>query len=281
MSCIASFAMNPSMPLAAAPREARESFRVLVKFGYAAKGCVYAILGVLALRVGLGRGARVAGEHDAMREVARYSFGDAALVVIGAGLFFYAIWRLLEAVADPHRVGRSWRGSTQRIGAFISAVGNAFVALTAIQLALGEHGGTKSSKVWAAMVLREAWGPALLVIVGAGIAGVGVFHAYEALTDRFCDRLELSRSSRVWRRYVIWSGRIGFIARGLLFAIIGVATIHAGATLDPHKAKGLREALRTFLEQPYGHALLVLAAVGLLAYASHLISTAPIRKLGV
>jgi hypothetical protein len=253
----------------------------LVKLGYAVKGCVYGILGILALRVGLGDGGRVANEHDAMHEVARYSFGDAALIVIGAGLFFYALWRFLEAVADPYRVGHSLRGSVQRIGALISAIGNSVVALTALQLALGERTGGKSAKVWAALALREEWGPTALVVVGACIAVVGVFHAHEALTGRFRDRLDLSGSSRAWRSYVTWSGRFGLIARGVLFAIIGVAAVHAGATLDPRKAKGLREALRTFVEQPFGHALLVLAAVGLLAYAVHLVSTASIRKLGV
>jgi hypothetical protein len=280
MRCIAAFEMNLSVPMPAAPPEARESFRFLVKLGYAVKGCVYALLGVLALRVGLGDGGRVAGEDDAMRQVARYSFGEAWLVAIAAGLFFYALWRFLEAVADPHRVGHSLRGLAQRTGALISAVGNGVVALTALQLALGERAGGKSAKIWAALALREEWGPALLVIVGASIAGVGVFHVYEAWTGRFCDRLDLSRSSRTWRSYVTWSGRVGLVARGSLFAIIGVAAIHAGASLNPHKAKGLREALLTFVEQPFGNALLVSAAVGLLAYALHLVSTAPIRKLG-
>jgi hypothetical protein len=273
--------MHLSVPVAVARSEAREPFRFLVKVGYAVKGCVYAILGVLAFRVGTGEGGRVAGEHDAMRQVARHSFGDAALAVIGAGLAFYALWRFLEATFDPYRVGLSLRGLAQRTGALVSAIGNGVAALTALQLALGERAAGKSPKIWAALVLREEWGPTLLMVVGACIAGVGVFHLYEALTDRFCDHIDLAGRSRGWKRYVTWSGRIGFIARGSLFAVIGVATVHAGATIDPRKIKGLREALLTFARQPYGHALLILAAVGLLAYALHLISTAPARKLGV
>jgi len=252
----------------------------VVKLGYAIKGCVYAILGILAFQVGVGDGGRLAGEKEAMRQVASHSLGDAGLAIIGVGLFFYAFWRFIEAAFDPYRVGHSLHGLAQRTGALMSAIGNGFAAITALQLVLGERETGKSPKVWAALALREDWGPPLLVVTGASIAGVGVYHFYEAVTDRFRERLDLTGSSPSWKSYVTWSGRVGLIARGALFALIGLAAIRAGSTLDPRQAKGLKETLQTFAEQPSGPALLILAAVGLLAYALHLISTAPIRKLG-
>jgi hypothetical protein len=269
-----------SLPAAVARSEAHEPFRAFVKLGYAVKGSVYGILGVLAFRVGIGDGGRLAGEKEAMRQVAHHSLGDAALVVVGAGLCFYALWRFVEAIFDPYRVGHTLKGVTQRTAAVFSAIGNGVAAVTAIQVALGELDAGKHPRVWAALALREDWGPALLVLVGVCIAGVGIFHAYEGLTASFCNRLDLSGSSRAWRVYVTWSGRVGFIARALLFVIIGVAGIRAGASLDPREAKGLREALESLARQPFGPALLVAAAVGLLAYALHLVTTAPIRKLG-
>jgi hypothetical protein len=259
--------------------EAHPPFRFLVKLGYAVKGLVYATLGVLAFRVGIGDGGRLAGEHEAMRQVARHSFGDAALVFVGSGLFLYALWRFIEAAFDPYRVGHSLKGATQRISALMSGIGNGFIALTAIQLALGERETGKHPRVWAALALREDWGPALLMGVGACIAGVGIFHMYEAFTGKFCDRLDLSGSSRAWRSFVNVSGRVGFAARGVLFSIGGVACFRAGESLDPRKVRGMRESLQSLLEQPFGPALLVATAVGLLAYALHLVTTAPIRKL--
>jgi hypothetical protein len=269
-----------SLATAVAHPQAHEPFRFLVKVGYAVKGLVYGILGVLAFRVGIGDGGRIAGEKEAMREVARHSLGDAALVVVGMGLFFYALWRFIEAAFDPYRVGHSPKGVTQRLAALISAIGNGVAALTAIQLALGEAAGSKHPKVWAALALREDFGPALLVFVGACIAIASAFYVYEGFTGKFCDRLDLTGSSRTWRRYVAVSGRVGYFARGALFAIIGAGAIRAGQSLDPRKVKGLREALASLMEQPFGPTLLVGAAVGLLAYALHLVTTAPIRKLG-
>jgi hypothetical protein len=269
-----------SLATAVAHPQAHEPFRFFVKLGYAVKGLVYGLLGVLAFRVGIGEGGRLAGEKDAIREVARHSFGDAALVVIGLGLAFYALWRFIEAGLDPYRVGHSPKGLTQRIAALMSGIGNGVAALTAIQIALGENASGKHPKVWAALALREDWGPTFLIGVGACIAAVGVFYLYEAFTGSFLERLDLRGSSFAWRRYVTESGRVGYLARGVLFAIIGIGAVRAGQSLDPSKVKGLREALHSLTEQPYGPALLVAAAVGLLAYAMHLVTTAPIRKLG-
>ena len=269
----------PTIPGAIAHPESHEPIRFLARLGYAVKGVVYGVMGVLALRVGLGDGGRLAGEHEAVREVHRHPFGDVALVVIGAGLACYAIWRFIEAAFDPYRVGRSLRGVAARVAALASAIANGAVALMALELAADESESRTSPKSLAVSVLREDWGPALLAAVGAGIAGVGIFHVVAAFTDRFCEHLDLRGRSRRLRRYVFWSGRLGFLARGILFAIIGVAALRAGLRLDPSEVKDFREALRTLLEQPFGPALLVGAAVGLLAYGLHLVATAPIRKL--
>jgi hypothetical protein len=269
-----------SAPAVVTRPQTYEPFRFFVKLGYAVKGCVYGILGILALRVAMGEGGRLAGEKEALRHVARQSFGDAALVVIGAGLFFYALWRLIEAVFDPYRVGGSFKGAAQRMAALVSAIGNGVAALTALQLALGEHDASKNPKTLAALALREDWGPALLVGIGCCLAGAGFVHLYEAATAKFCDHLDLRGSSRGWRRYVVLSGRVGHVARGALFVIIGGAAVQAGRKLDPREVKGLGEALSSLAQQPFGPTLLAAAAVGLLAYALHLVTTAPIRKLG-
>jgi hypothetical protein len=260
--------------------QSSDAFRFFVKIGYAVKGCVYGLLGVLAFRVAIGEGGRLAGEKEAMRHVARQSFGDAALVVIAAGLFFYATWRFVEAALDPYRTGSSLRGVIQRTAAVVSGIGNGFAALTALQLVLGKRDTGENPKVWAALALREEWGSELLVGIGCSIAGVGLFHLYEALTAKFCDHLDLRRGSRGWRKYVTLSGRVGYAARGCLFVIIGLAAVRAGQRLDPREMKGLAEALRSLTAQPFGSALLVAAALGLLAYALHIVTTAPIRKLG-
>jgi hypothetical protein len=63
-----------------------------------------------------------------------------------------------------------------------------------------------------------------------------------------------------------WATRIGFVARGVVYAVIGLLAIqvslHSGGKVTDQKG-----ALSTIAHQPFGHGLLVAAAIGFGAYA--------------
>ena len=61
--------------------------------------------------------------------------------------------------------------------------------------------------------------------------------------------------------------RTGFIVKGVLYVVVGVLALRVAAH-DGGRVTGTRGALRTVLEQPFGHALLLAAAVGLFGYAA-------------
>ena len=125
----------------------------VAKAGYAIKGLVYAIMGVLALQVAFGAGGRLAGEHEAVEHVGRQPLGEAALVIIGGGLLGYALWRAIEGLIDVHRDGHSWKGIGGRIAALGSAIVNGAVGVAAIQLAAGASGASDHDpKRWGAGV---------------------------------------------------------------------------------------------------------------------------------
>lgn len=259
--------------------EANPWIQKLGKIGYAIKGVVYAIMGLLALQVGLGEGGKVAGEHEAVEHVGRQPFGEVLLVAIGVGLLCYALWRFIEGLMDPHREGRTLRGVGGRITAIGSSVVNGAVGVAAIQLALGKASADHHPRGIVATLMHEPWGLAVIGIGGLIVTGVGLFHVYAGFTDRFTEHLELSRSSRVQRAWAIWSGRIGFVARGIVFSVVGVALIQAAITTNPREAKDMKDALQHLASQPFGPALLIAVASGLLAYGIHLITTVPYRRL--
>jgi nucleotide-binding universal stress UspA family protein len=60
--------------------------------------------------------------------------------------------------------------------------------------------------------------------------------------------------------------RTGFLVKGLLYIVIGVLALQVAAGLGG-RVTGTRGALLTVLGEPFGHTLLLIAAVGLFGYA--------------
>jgi len=58
----------------------------------------------------------------------------------------------------------------------------------------------------------------------------------------------------------------GNVARGVVFILIGGLVVDAGWTYDPQKSRGLDGALKTLAGTTAGPYLLMIVAIGLLAY---------------
>jgi Domain of Unknown Function (DUF1206) len=61
--------------------------------------------------------------------------------------------------------------------------------------------------------------------------------------------------------------RVGFLAKGVLYMVIGSLALQVAARAGG-RLTGTRGALTTVLRQPFGHTLLLVAAIGLLGYAA-------------
>jgi Domain of Unknown Function (DUF1206) len=66
--------------------------------------------------------------------------------------------------------------------------------------------------------------------------------------------------------WVEWAGRLGLVAKGAIYAIVGLLAIAVPLGLGG-KASDRQGALRTVAEQRYGEALLIALAVGFAGYA--------------
>src|SRR5688572_32469161 len=73
----------------------------LGRFGLAAKGVVYLIVGALAIQAALGTGGEVTDQDGAFRAVLRQPFGGVLLGILAAGLLAYMVWRIVQAVMNP------------------------------------------------------------------------------------------------------------------------------------------------------------------------------------
>jgi hypothetical protein len=123
------------------------------------------------------------------------------------------------------------------------------------------------------------YGNWLVVLAGLGVMGYGLYQCYKGYAAKFRKRLKIGEMSE---RGVLWatrSGRFGFIARGVVFLIVGGVLIQAALHYDSSEAKGLDGALQLLIQQSYGKWLLCLVALGLVAYGLYMLVEARYRRI--
>ncbi len=262
-------------------REARPWVIRLARFGYAAKGIVYMIIGGLALQSALGSGGETTGPVGAIQEVARQPFGKILLAAIALGLAGYAIWRFVQAIIDPEHEGSDLSGLVKRGSYLIRGLIYASFAATAGKILIGNGGGSSEGQEesMTAQLMSQPFGIWLVGIVGLVIIGAGLYQFYEGYSGKFKEELKLHEMNKAQQRWATFSGRTGLIARAVVYSLIGIFLLQAAWQADPQEAGGLGEALQTLASQPYGPWLLGLVAVGLALYGFYSLALARFRRI--
>jgi hypothetical protein len=256
----------------------------LARWGYATKGLVYLLIGVLALKLALGLGGAATSRAGALRVIDVGPVGRILLAIVTVGLIGYALWSLLRAVVDPEGAGHGLKGVAQRGGYAIIGVSYATTAYAALRIVLGSSGSgggagsDAATRSWTARLLALPFGVALVVVVGMVVMGVAAFLGYRAYAARLDRRLDLSRLGAQGRRAVLVLGRCGYAALGVVFGLVGLFLVVAALRHNPHEARGLGGALADLLQQPYGHVLLAVVALGLIAYGCYALVQARYRR---
>jgi hypothetical protein len=251
------------------------------RLGYATKGVIYMIIGVLATQAAIGAGGSTEGSKGAIMTIASQPFGRVLLGLAALGLIGYVIWRFVQACLDPEHQGRDVKGIVTRLGYAVSGIAYAVLAFFAARMALGMGGGgggDSSQQELTARLMSQPFGQWLVGIVGAIIIGVGLFHFYRAYKANFMQAYGggMSAAQRRWAKRI---GQFGLSARGVTFCIIGDFLIIAAVQADPSETKGLGGALQTLAEQPYGPWLLGIVALGMVAYGVYNFSQARYKRV--
>jgi hypothetical protein len=262
-----------------AARTASPWIEVYARFGHAAYGVVYVLVGSLAVQAALG-GGKAAGQQGALRAIMIAPLGKVILCLVAFGLLGYAMWRLFEGILDPDNEGRDVKGLGKRFNHVLNGVFHAFLALTAVQLALlGSSDGGGSPDDLTARLLQEPFGRLLTAGVGVGIVCAGLYQFYCAYRAKFMEELEPGRMGAGTRKWTRRSGRLGYAARGVVFVVIGVFLVQAALKTDPNEARGLGGALATLAHQPFGPYLLGVVAAGLVSYGAFMFVVARYRRI--
>ncbi|MEV4189996.1 DUF1206 domain-containing protein [Streptomyces toxytricini] len=255
-----------SFPWRARARGAANSSAVGIaaRWGLAARGVLYVLVGLIALRIAFGDSGGQADRGGALAVLSAQPLGSVLLWALGAGLVGMAVWRLSEALFGA--AGEGGHKARKRLASAARCVFYAFVAYSVLTFAAGESGsgsGDQQSKDVTARALDLTGGRWLVGFAGAGIVVAGVWIAGRAALRKYHKHLKLGAMSRKERRFTDVTGVVGGVARGVVFVVVGVFVTRAALTYEPNEAKGLDDALRSFAEMPTGPWLLALVAAGL------------------
>lgn len=243
-------------------------------------GLVHVVVAVLALRVAFGRPSSELDQRGAVSAIAAAPFGVVLLWLITIGLFAFGLWQILAAAVSFRWIKDKNKRTRRRLGALGRAIAGCAVAVLALRLLLADPSRSQSAsqRDWTARLLQLPGGRILVVVAGLVIIGGAAVLAFRGVTRSFVGDLETRRLTRATRTTIEWLGGIGFVAKAVAFAIVGVLVIIAGVALDPARSGGLDAALRTLAGQPYGNVLLVIVALGLICYGCYLAAEARYRR---
>lgn len=239
------------------------AFRTVARLGFATSGLLQLLVGVLAVQLALGGGGgQRTDQSGALGEVARTPGGAVVLWVGVIGSFALALWFVVQALLHraPDPKDR-WKDRAKDLG---KAVVYGAIGATALRFAMGSSSSSSgSSQRSTATLLNLPGGQVLVALVGLGVIALGGVLVRRGWTKRFTETIDVPGGTA--GRATVVLGEVGYVARGVAVAVVGILFVVAAFTADPKKASGLDGALKSFADLPFGKVVLLLVALGWIA----------------
>ncbi|MGN6676813.1 MAG: DUF1206 domain-containing protein [Streptosporangiaceae bacterium] len=250
-------------------REAADSrwMRGLARGGLVARGVNYLLVGSLAIGIAFGSHQKQADTTGALRTLSGYPGGIVVLWLLAAGFAGLALWRLAETAYG--QAGPGGQSARARLVSLALGVVYGCVCGIVVDFNLGAGRSSSSdtqSKTVTARLLAHSGGQVLIAAIGIAFAVAGVAIGVYGIRRRFAAFLRTAQMSVTARRVVEGLGVAGYLARGVVFCIIGAFLVNAAVSFDPQKAEGLDGSLRKTADTPLGPWALLVVALGLVIF---------------
>ena len=243
------------------------------RLGYAARGFVYVLLGWIALSTG-----RALSTNEAVAAVERLPLAPLLLIMLAAGLFGYALFKLYSAAIDLDHKGSDNKGRLMRLGAAIGGLGYIGLGWIALKVLFGADearspgraaGSNGAGQEAAANITQTPGGDVLLFIAAAAVIAIAIGQFVVAWKASFMK--EMPRCPGFAKP----AGRLGYAARALVIGIVGWFLLRAA--LAGERVRNFGDAL-ALLKAEHGWLFLVVAA-GLIAFGITSLMMARYRRI--
>ncbi|MBS8239932.1 DUF1206 domain-containing protein [Marinobacter lipolyticus] len=262
--------------------DAKSAVTIFARWGYAARGMVYVLVGGLAALAVIGQGGETTDSRGALQSLLTAPLGRALLAVIAVGLVGYALWRGIQAIKDTDDHGISAKGLAIRGGLLVSAATHlllaGFAGSLATSLGRSSSGSGSGSEGLATWLLNQPAGRWLVAAVGVAIIGAGIAHLIKGWKTKFHAHFDMPAIIQPWAYPVC---QFGLAVRGVVFLMIGTFFLTAAYQVNPDEAGGLAEVFRTLQDQSFGPWLIGFAALGLFSFGLYSLLEAIFRRVNV
>ena len=249
--------------------------RALGRVGLLAYGVVHVLLAALLVQVAFGDHERV-DKKGALATIAETGPGVVALWIIAIGLVALIVWQLGEAVWGHEGLPPGLRTARTLINLAEAAL-LGVLAYSAWSIATA-GGRPTPQKSFATAVFELPGGRWLVGLAGLVVVGGSVYAMRRGITGTFLRDLDLRGAGLNRSQLVTRIGRIGWTALGFAYGIPGVLLVVAAATYDAAVPTGLDAGLQRLAAEAHGPPLLVLLALGLVAFGVYCVFDARYRK---
>lgn len=254
------------------------AFEALARAGYVSRGLIYVLIGVLAFGLARNHTAEHApNQQGAIAELLEKPLGKVLVAALAVGLLGYAVWRFVQAAVGRTPEQGSY-STGERVAAVASGLAYTLFLGMAVTTLIGAAKKTPPKSI-AADVMTWPAGRLLIVLAGLVFIGVGAYQAKLAISrdfDEYSKTHEMPKN--VARTFYIF-GRVGHLARAVIFAVVGVFLCIAGLQGEAGEVVGIDGALVRLLQQPWGEVLAGAVALGLLVFGLYSLLDARYRKI--
>lgn len=246
--------------------------------GFFTKGMVYVLLGSLTFMAAFNLGGDISSTGNVIKFLLELPLGTALVGVISLGLFAYSIWRFYQTIKFPegNNENKKMKSVFKRVryfysGAFYGLIAYGFAkpliySLTGSSKAKFETGSAEGEKTALWELLSHDWGKVFIWALAILIGGQAIQQFFIAYKGRFMRKIDNYPSVKYEYDFIRKAGILGYISRGLVFAVISFFLIKVIIKHNANEYKGTEGALAYFLSFGYGNLLLGGVALGLTAY---------------
>jgi len=237
---------------------------MFARLGFVARGIAYIVIGAIAVMLAFGFARHEPDRAGAIEAIAGKPFGYLLLWILVIGFFALALWRFVQAAEK-----RLNPTTGHRVRALLYGIAYAIAFYSTLMFVV--HGTKPASsdsaaRDYTARMLSLDGGRVLVAFAGIVLIVLAIVMAVRGFSAEFTRQLRMGWMSRGTQDAVVRLGQAGYVARALIVAGIGIAALTAAITYNAAKAKGVDGVLRSFAQTPFGPWLLILVALGLIAF---------------